>query len=85
MKVMRVGLSIGDFSRVTHLSVKTLRRYHESGLLDPAEVDSATGYRYYSTAQIPTAQVILHFRELGMPVRRSVRCWRRRTRKPGTS
>lgn len=66
---MRVGLSIGDFSRVTHLSIKTLRRYHESGLLDPAEVDPSTGYRYYSTAQIPTAQVIRHFRELGMPVR----------------
>ena len=66
---MRVGLSIGDFSRVTHLSVKMLRRYHESGLLDPAEVDPATGYRYYSSAQIPTAQVIRHFRELGMPVR----------------
>src|SRR6266568_477977 len=30
---MRAGLSIGDFSQITHLSVKTLRRYHEAGLL----------------------------------------------------
>ena len=62
-------LSIGDFSRITHLSIKTLRRYHEAGLLKPAEVDDRTGYRYYRTAQVPTAQVIRRFRELGMPVR----------------
>jgi DNA-binding transcriptional MerR regulator len=66
---MRAGLSIGDFSKITHLSVKTLRRYHEAGLLQPAEVDPHTGYRYYATAQVPTAQVICRFRELGMPVR----------------
>lgn len=66
---MRTGLSIGDFSQITHLSVKTLRRYHEAGLLRPAEVDPHTGYRYYATTQVPTAQVIRRFRELGMPVR----------------
>src|ERR1700712_1682099 len=66
---MRTALSIGDFSRITHLSIKTLRRYHEAGLLEPAEVDERTGYRYYRTAQVPTAQVIRRFRELGMPVR----------------
>jgi DNA-binding transcriptional MerR regulator len=66
---MRAGLSIGDFSQLTHLSVKMLRRYHEAGLLQPADVDPSSGYRYYSAAQIPTAQVIRRFRELGMPVR----------------
>jgi DNA-binding transcriptional MerR regulator len=66
---MRPGLSIGDFSQITHLSVKTLRRYHEAGLLPPAEVDPDTGYRYYALTQVPTAQVIRRFRELGMPVR----------------
>jgi DNA-binding transcriptional MerR regulator len=66
---MRAGLSIGDFAQITHLSVKMLRRYHQAGLLEPAEVDPSSGYRYYSTAQIPTAQVIHRFRELGMPVR----------------
>jgi DNA-binding transcriptional MerR regulator len=44
--------------------VKTLRRYHEAGLLEPDEVDPYSGYRYYSTAQ-----VIRRFRDLGMPVR----------------
>src|SRR5258708_32922420 len=66
---MGVRLTIGEFSGVTLLSVKTLRRYHEAGLLEPAEVDPRSGYRYYSTTQVPTAQVIRRFRDLGMPVR----------------
>jgi DNA-binding transcriptional MerR regulator len=59
-------LSIGDFSRATNLSVKTLRFYHESGLLHPAEIDPGSGYRRYATEQIATAQVIRRFRELDM-------------------
>ena len=47
------SLTIGDFSRVTFLSVKTLRHYHRVGLLEPAEVDAVTGYRRYTTSQIP--------------------------------
>jgi DNA-binding transcriptional MerR regulator len=66
---MAAGLTIGEFSRITHLSIKTLRRYHEAALLQPAYVDRHTGYRYYSLDQVPTAQVIHRFRQLGMPVR----------------
>ncbi len=62
------GLPIGDFSRATHLSVKTLRYYHRVGLLEPADVDPHTGYRRYTTAQIPAAQIIRRFRDLDMPV-----------------
>jgi len=65
---MQAALTIGEFSRMTHLSVKTLRHYHEVGLLAPAEVDPASGYRYYMTAQVPTAQVIRRLRDLEMPV-----------------
>jgi DNA-binding transcriptional MerR regulator len=61
-------LAIGEFSRLTHLSVRTLRRYHDAGLLQPATVDDATGYRYYSADQIPTAQVIHRLRELDVPL-----------------
>ncbi|MGY1609991.1 MerR family transcriptional regulator [Geodermatophilus sp. SYSU D00700] len=61
-------LAIGEFSRLTHLSVRTLRRYHDAGLLEPATVDEATGYRYYSAGQIPTAQVIHRLRELDVPL-----------------
>lgn len=61
-------LSIGDFARATHLSVKSLRHYHEVGLLEPAAVDPHTGYRLYTVEQIPTAQVIRRFRGLRMPL-----------------
>lgn len=61
-------LTIGEFSRMTHLSVRTLRRYGDAGLLEPATVDSASGYRYYSVDQIPTAQVIHRLRELEVPL-----------------
>ncbi|GAA1843691.1 MerR family transcriptional regulator [Microlunatus capsulatus] len=69
-------LAIGEFSRLTHLSVRTLRRYHDADLLVPAVVDPFTGYRSYSPEQIPTAQVIHRLRELDVPladVRRIVR------------
>ncbi|WP_433556094.1 MerR family transcriptional regulator [Pseudonocardia xinjiangensis] len=61
-------LAIGDFSRATHMSIKVLRHYHRIGLLKPADVDPVTGYRRYTTDQIPTAQVIRRFRGLDMPL-----------------
>lgn len=65
---MESVLAIGDFARATHLSVKTLRHYHRVGLLEPAEIDADTGYRYYTVEQIPTAQIIRRFRALDMPL-----------------
>src|SRR5712691_11342568 len=64
---MRTGLTIGEFATLSHLSVRTLRRYHESGLLEPAAVDPFTGYRCYSAEQIPPAQVIRRLRQLLHP------------------
>ncbi|GAA1437729.1 MerR family transcriptional regulator [Microlunatus lacustris] len=61
-------LAIGEFSRLTHLSVRTLRRYHDADLLVPATVDDTTGYRYYSADQIPSAQVIHRLRQLDVPL-----------------
>jgi DNA-binding transcriptional MerR regulator len=61
-------VSIGDFSLMTHLSIKTLRYYHQVGLLEPAEVDPDTGYRHYGVEQLPTAQIIQRFRDLDMPI-----------------
>lgn len=61
-------LTIGEFSRITHLSVRSLRRYHDGGLLLPATVDPVSGYRYYALDQVATAQVIHRFRQLDMPV-----------------
>lgn len=65
---MTTMMTIGDFSRATRLSAKTLRFYHEVGLLAPARVDPGNGYRMYNAAQIGDAQVIRHFRSLDMPV-----------------
>ena len=65
---MTVRLSIGDFSRMTYLSVKSLRRYHDMGLLEPADIDRDTGYRYYEASQVPLGQAIRRFRDLEMPL-----------------
>src|SRR5689334_11902416 len=65
---MRVRLAIGDFSRMTHLTVKALRHYHEIGLLIPSEVDAVSGYRFYEPGQVRTAQLIRRLRDLGMPL-----------------
>ncbi len=68
MPAVPTMLSIGDFSRATLLTIKTLRHYHDMGLLEAAEVDVHTGYRRYLTSQIPQAQMIKRFRELQMPL-----------------
>jgi DNA-binding transcriptional MerR regulator len=65
---MAASLSIGEFSRLTHLSVKTLRYYHDIGLMLPASVDPATGYRRYTTGQIDTALLIRRLRDIDMPL-----------------
>jgi DNA-binding transcriptional MerR regulator len=65
---MPAPLTIGDFARATHLSVKALRHYHRIGLLVPAEIDRTSGYRHYATDQIATAHIIRRFRDLDMPL-----------------
>lgn len=60
-------VTIGEFSRLTHLSAKALRHYHDVGLLLPERID-ATGYRRYGPAQVRQAQLIGRLRRLDMPV-----------------
>jgi DNA-binding transcriptional MerR regulator len=61
-------IAIGQFARMTHLSIKALRHYHDVGVLVPAQVDPATGYRFYGPDQVRAAQVVRRFRDLGMPL-----------------
>jgi DNA-binding transcriptional MerR regulator len=61
-------LSIGDFSRMTFLTVKALRHYHDVGLLEPARTDPSSGYRYYAPAQVAQARLIRRLRDLDLPV-----------------
>ena len=60
--------TIGQFSRISGLTIKTLRFYHEKGLLVPPCVDEETGYRYYSESNVELARVIVVLRELGFSV-----------------
>lgn len=61
-------LSIGMFSRASLLSVKSLRAYHEAGILVPAQVDPATGYRSYLATQLTDAAVLRRLRALDLPL-----------------
>lgn len=63
-------LRIGPFSRASSLSIKALRAYHEQGLLVPAEIDPATGYRVYAASQLLDATVLRRLRELDVPLRK---------------
>src|SRR5512134_2583878 len=58
-------IRIGDFSRLSRVSIKTLRFYDEMGLLKPVSVDRFTGYRYYEFDQLPRLYRILAFKDLG--------------------
>jgi len=58
-------LKIGEFARVAHVSIATLRHYEKVGLLKPAVLDPDTGYRYYSLDQLPRVHRLLALKELG--------------------
>jgi len=61
-------LAIGAFSRASLLSIKTLRAYHEAGILVPTSVDPQTGYRSYHSSQLTDAAVIRRLRALDLPL-----------------
>ena len=54
---------IGEFSKLTQVSIRMLRYYDEIGLLKPASIDLFTGYRMYSADQIPLLQKIILLRD----------------------
>jgi DNA-binding transcriptional MerR regulator len=58
-------IRIGDFSKISLVSVKTLRYYDELGLLKPVEVDAFTGYRMYEFHQLERLHRILALKDLG--------------------
>jgi|GEM_PF-234965 len=61
-------IGIGEFARLSRLSPKALRRYGELGLLPPDSVDPATGYRWYTHAQLAQARLVAELRQIGMPL-----------------
>lgn len=58
-------LKIGDFSKLSRISIRMLRHYNEIGLLVPETIDPLTGYRYYREAQLPIANRIMALKEMG--------------------
>ncbi|MFF7354235.1 MULTISPECIES: MerR family transcriptional regulator [Streptomyces] len=63
-------LTIGAFAARARLSAKALRLYDRLGLLAPAHVDEATGYRYYRADQVGRARLVALLRQLDMPLAR---------------
>lgn len=61
---MKTSYSIGEFSQITGLSVKTLRFYHERGILTPTSIDEATGYRFYDDTKVEKARVVMRLRQM---------------------
>lgn len=61
-------MTIGKFAQLCRLSVKALRHYDELGLLKPASVDPATGYRGYRRSQVRRALTIAMLRDLDVPL-----------------
>ena len=59
---------IGEFSRISKTTIKTLRYYAEKNLLTPEKTDLVTGYRYYTTAQLLQLYQIQELREAGISV-----------------
>ena len=56
---------IGVFSKICHVSVKTLRHYDKIGLLKPVKVDRFTGYRYYNQTQLERMLLIQRLKRYG--------------------
>ena len=67
-------LPIGRFARLTGLTIGALRHYDEAGVLEPADVDPATGYRRYRRDQVATARAVAALRdlELSLPAIRAL-------------
>ena len=66
-------LKIGEFSKLSRVSVRMLRHYDEIGLLKPAETDCFTDYRYYREDQLPTVCRITALKDMGFSLADIVR------------
>jgi len=63
---METMLKIGEFSRLSQVTVKTLHHYDELGLIKPAHIDPATNYRFYTVEQLPLIHRIMALKEMGL-------------------
>lgn len=61
-------LKIGEFSVLSHITVKALRYYEKEGILLPSETDAQTGYRFYDTGKLETAAEIRRYRQMDLSI-----------------
>ena len=61
-------LRIGEFSKLSRLTIKALRFYEKEGILEPASVDPGSGYRFYETSQLEKAAKIRSYRDLELSI-----------------
>ena len=61
-------MTIGEFSRVSRLTVSALRFYDNVGALVPVQVDPRTNYRWYAQSQVGDGRLVARLRRVGMPV-----------------
>jgi DNA-binding transcriptional MerR regulator len=59
-------LKIGEFSRLSQVTIKTLHHYDELGLIKPAHIDPVTNYRFYTVEQLPRIHRIMALKEMGL-------------------
>jgi DNA-binding transcriptional MerR regulator len=59
--------SIGDLSKITRVSGKTLHKYHQEGLVDPSRIDKFTSHRYYDESSLHRVEIVNQFHKLGIP------------------
>ena len=66
---------IGEFSKLTNLSIRTIRYYNDIGLLIPEEVDIFTNYRYYGKRNIYEAKIIEELKSVGFTLEEIKNNW----------
>lgn len=66
---------IGDFSKITGASIRTLRYYDSIDLFKPKEIDLFTNYRYYSEEQIEEFKIITDLKECGFSLEEIKEYW----------
>jgi len=59
-------LKIGEFSRLSQVTIKTLHHYDELGLIKPVHIDPVTNYRFYEVEQLPRIHRIMALKEMGL-------------------
>ena len=61
-------LRIGDFSKLSKVTIKALRYYEKEGLLIPKNVDAFNGYRYYESNQLLDVSRIISLKQIGLSI-----------------